>query len=85
MSIEREEINIPPIVLEWSEWVPWDKRLRSYVHPNLLIVGDFCLKELSPQDWYPLFPNPVLTEATLDRIINRSHHLILKGVATSRT
>ncbi len=22
--MEREEINIPPIVLEWSEWVAWD-------------------------------------------------------------
>lgn len=21
--MERVEINIPPIVLEWSEWVPW--------------------------------------------------------------
>jgi DNA replication protein DnaC len=84
----------------------WDKRLRSYLHPHLLIMDDFCLKELapqqaedifeligerhrhsstmlasnrSPQDWYPLFPNPVLAEATLDRIINRSHHLILEG------
>jgi len=22
--MEKEEINIPPIVLEWSEWIPWD-------------------------------------------------------------
>jgi excinuclease UvrABC nuclease subunit len=22
--MRREEINIPPIVLEWSEWIPWD-------------------------------------------------------------
>jgi len=22
--MERIEINIPPVVLEWSEWVPWD-------------------------------------------------------------
>jgi hypothetical protein len=22
--MQREEINIPPIVLEWSEWIPWD-------------------------------------------------------------
>ena len=33
----------------------------------------------APQDWYPLFPNPVLAEATLDRLINRSHHLVLDG------
>ena len=33
----------------------------------------------SPQDWYPLFPNPVLAEGALDRLINRSHHLILEG------
>lgn len=23
--MERQEISIPPIVLEWSEWVPWDQ------------------------------------------------------------
>ena len=84
----------------------WERRFRTYLHPDLLIVDDFCLKELSPQqaediceligerhrtsstviasnrtpqDWYPLFPNPVLAEATLDRIINRSHHLVLEG------
>ena len=84
----------------------WDRRFRTYLHPDLLIVDDFCVKELSahqaedifeligerhrslstiitsnrsPQDWYPLFPNPVLAESTLDRIINRSHHLILEG------
>ena len=22
--MQRVEINIPPIVLEWSQWVPWD-------------------------------------------------------------
>jgi DNA replication protein DnaC len=84
----------------------WDRRFRSCLLPDLLILDDFCLKELSsqqaedifeligerhrsastiiasnraPQDWYPLFPNPVLAEATLDRIINRSHHLFLEG------
>jgi DNA replication protein DnaC len=84
----------------------WERRLRTYLHPDLLIVDDFCLKELSPQqaediceligerhrtsstiiasnrapqDWYPLFPNPVLAEATLDRIVNCSHHVLLEG------
>ena len=33
----------------------------------------------APQDWYPLFPNPVLAESTLDRLINRSHHVVLEG------
>ncbi len=84
----------------------WESRLRAYLHPALLIIDDFCLRELSPQqaedifeligerhrhlstmiasnrapqDWYPLFPNPVLAEGTLDRLINRSHHLLLEG------
>jgi len=84
----------------------WESRMRAYLHPNLLIVDDFCLRELSsqqaddtfelvgerhrrssmiiasnrtPQDWYPLFPNPVLAEGVLDRLINRSHHLLLEG------
>lgn len=33
----------------------------------------------SPQDWYPLFPNPVLAESALDRLVNASHHLVLTG------
>jgi DNA replication protein DnaC len=84
----------------------WDSRLRTYLHPDILIIDDFCLREFTPQqaddifeligerhrrlstmiasnrapqDWYPLFPNPVIAEAALDRIINRSHHLILQG------
>lgn len=33
----------------------------------------------SPQDWYPLFPNPVLAESALDRLVNAAHHLVLTG------
>jgi DNA replication protein DnaC len=33
----------------------------------------------SPADWYPLFPNPVVGESILDRVINTSHHLLLEG------
>lgn len=81
-------------------------RLRRYLHPDVLILDDFALKEFSlpqaediyeliceraragsivltsnrsPQDWYALFPNPVLAESTLDRLINRAHHLTLLG------
>ena len=84
----------------------WEMRLRRYLHPDLLILDDFCLKELtplqaedlyelisercrtastiiasnrSPKDWYPLFPNQVLAEGALDRLINCSHHLVLEG------
>jgi DNA replication protein DnaC len=84
----------------------WAIRLRRYLHPDVLILDDFGLKELSvpqaediyelicerarsgsmiltstrsPQDWYGLFPNPVLAESALDRLINRAHHLTLIG------
>jgi DNA replication protein DnaC len=30
----------------------------------------------SPSDWYPLFPNAVVGESVLDRVINSSHHLL---------
>lgn len=33
----------------------------------------------APVDWYPLFPNPVLAESLLDRLINTSHVLFLDG------
>ena len=31
----------------------------------------------SPVDWYPLFPNPVVAESLLDRLINNSHQLLM--------
>jgi DNA replication protein DnaC len=33
----------------------------------------------SPADWYPLFPNAVVGESILDRLINSSHHLLMDG------
>jgi len=47
---------------------------ERYRHASTMIASN-----RSPQDWYALFPNPVLAEAILDRIINRSHHLLLEG------
>lgn len=32
-----------------------------------------------PPDWYPLFPNPVVAEGVLDRLINSAHHVLLDG------
>ncbi|WP_425557363.1 ATP-binding protein [Haloechinothrix salitolerans] len=33
----------------------------------------------SPVDWYPLFPNPVVAESLLDRLINTSHQVFING------
>ncbi len=33
----------------------------------------------SAEHWYPLFPNPVVAESILDRIINNAHHIHLDG------
>jgi DNA replication protein DnaC len=30
-------------------------------------------------DWYPLFPNPVVAESILDRIVNGAHHVLMEG------
>ena len=32
-------------------------------------------------DWYPLFPNPVVAESLLDRLINNSHQLFMNGAS----
>jgi DNA replication protein DnaC len=32
-----------------------------------------------PSDWYPLFPNPVVAESLLDRLINTSHQIFMNG------
>ena len=33
----------------------------------------------SPVDWYSLFPNPVVAESLLDRLINTSHQVFMNG------
>jgi DNA replication protein DnaC len=33
----------------------------------------------APVDWYPLFPNPVVAESVLDRLINTAHHVLMDG------
>lgn len=33
----------------------------------------------APQDCYPLFPNPVVAESLLDRLINTSHQVFMNG------
>jgi DNA replication protein DnaC len=30
-------------------------------------------------DWYSLFPNPVVAESILDRLVNRAHHVAMVG------
>ena len=32
-----------------------------------------------PQDWYALFPNAVLAESALDRLVNSAHHVLFRG------
>lgn len=32
-----------------------------------------------PSDWYPLFPNAVVGESILDRLINTSHQVLMEG------
>jgi len=33
----------------------------------------------APSDWYSLFPNPVVGESVLDRLINSSHQVLVDG------
>ncbi|MCX4826102.1 IS21-like element helper ATPase IstB [Streptomyces sp. NBC_01142] len=83
----------------------WTKRIRELVRPDVLILDDFAMRQLTaaqaddlyelvserqgrsliitsnraPSDWYPLFPNPVVAESLLDRLINTSHQVIMNG------
>ncbi len=84
----------------------WERRLRRYLAPDLLVLDDFGLRAFTerqgedlyeliservrrgstivtsnrpPTDWYALFPNPVLAEGALDRLINAAHHVTLQG------
>jgi DNA replication protein DnaC len=45
-----------------------------YKHKSMMVVSN-----RSPQEWYKLFPNPVLAEGALDRLINSSHIVVMTG------
>jgi DNA replication protein DnaC len=32
-----------------------------------------------PQDWIPLFPDPVMANSALDRVAHHAHHIIIEG------
>jgi DNA replication protein DnaC len=84
----------------------WEKRMKRYLSPDLLIIDDFGLTPLTlpqaedfyeivaerhlkssivmtsnrpPQDWIPLFPDPVMANSALDRLAHHAHHFILEG------
>src|SRR3954454_20236473 len=47
---------------------------RAVNHRPLILTSN-----RRPPDWYPLFPNPVVAESLLDRLINTSHQVFLDG------
>lgn len=83
----------------------WETRLKRWARPNVLILDDFAMRELTPaqsddlyelvteragrsvvltanrapKDWYSLFPNPVVAESILDRLVNTAHHVEMQG------
>ena len=43
-------------------------------------VGSWLIaSNREPADWYALFPNPVVAEGVLDRLVNSSYHVVLEG------
>ena len=83
----------------------FERRLRAWARPGLLIIDDFAMREFTAgqaddlyelitertgrsliitanraaADWYALFPNPVVAESILDRIVNSAHHVFMEG------
>ncbi|MFB7675092.1 ATP-binding protein [Kitasatospora purpeofusca] len=82
-----------------------DRRMRELVRPDLLILDDFAVRQMTappaedlyvliserqgrsviitsnraPGDWYPLFPDPVVAESLLDRLIDAGHPVVMNG------
>lgn len=84
----------------------WEKRMKRFLRPDLLIIDDFGLMALTstqaedfyeivterhlkssmmitsnrpPQDWVPLFPDPVMANSALDRLAHHAHHIVIEG------
>jgi DNA replication protein DnaC len=47
---------------------------RAVNHRPLILTSN-----RKPLDWYPLFPNPVVAESLLDRLLNTSHQAFMNG------
>lgn len=83
-----------------------ERRLASYLKPDLLVIDDFGLKALpptgpedlfdiidgryekksilitsnrAPGEWAELLANPLLANATLDRLVDRAHVIAITG------
>lgn len=89
----------------------WEKHMKKYLAPDLLIIDDFGIAPLTPlqaedfyeivterhlkssiiitsnrppQDWVPLFPDPVMANSALDRLSHHAHHVIMEGESYRR-
>ncbi len=47
---------------------------RRYHSSSLIVTANRV-----PKDWYPLFPNPVIAESALDRLVSCAHVITLTG------
>ena len=71
--------------LDWKRYYVWRRTRKPEVKDVTLVnershTGSMVLaSNRSPKDWYPLFPNPVLAEGILDRLVNKAHHVVLTG------
>lgn len=70
-AVEAEALlplpETPFVLARWS---------TALVGPDIHVKAG---RTLAPGDWYPLFPNPVVAESLLDRLINASHQVIMNG------
>lgn len=48
--------------------------ITERAHGSLILTSN-----RAAADWYPLFPNPVVAESVLDRLINTAHHVLMTG------
>jgi DNA replication protein DnaC len=47
---------------------------RRYHTSSMIVTAN-----RAPKDWYPLFPNPVIAESALDRLVSSAHVITLTG------
>ena len=70
---------------------PFDAFLLEVLAENQLTIPEFgtikaeappitiITSNRTPADWYPLFPNPVVAESILDRLVNTAFHIPMPG------
>ena len=79
-NLRRETVAWRPVPTLLREFTPTQAEdLYELICAKFRSGSMIVTSNRAPADWYALFPNAVLAESALDRLVNSAHHVFFKG------